>query len=261
MKKLIKIFLVVLVSLISLVGCNKSNGESDLEIVRKNKVLKVGMLEFMPMDYRENNQWVGFDADMAKAFASYLGVDVEFVLIDWDYKKMELNTNNIDCVWNGMSITNEIVQSMDVSNAYMKNSQVVVVKKDIADNYKDVDSIKNLKFVVEAGSSGELAAKQFELNYIAVPQQSDALLEVSSGVSEACIVDLLMAKVLTNSGASYDNLVYPVSLIDEEYAVGFRKGSDLVDEINKFFIESYKKGEMTAIAKKYGIDELLLEQK
>ena len=69
---------------------------------------------------------------------------------------------------------------MSVSNAYCNNAQVVVVKKDVADKYQTVDSIKKLQFAVEAGSAGEAMAKEYELNYIGAEAQADTLMEVSA---------------------------------------------------------------------------------
>ena len=88
----------------------------------------VGISEYAPMDYKdENGEWIGFDADMARIVAEKLGVNVEFVVIDWDMKTMELDSKNIDVVWNGMTLTDEVKAGMDCSNPYCDNAQVVVV--------------------------------------------------------------------------------------------------------------------------------------
>ena len=88
----------------------------DVATVTEKGTLVVGITNFEPMDYQdENGEWIGFDADMAKQFAEYLGVDVEFSEINWDYKVMELNAGNIDVVWNGMTILPEVTSTMDVS--------------------------------------------------------------------------------------------------------------------------------------------------
>ena len=111
------------------------------------------------MDYKdESGAWIGFDADMAKAFAKSLGVEAEFVEIDWDSKTMELDGKSIDCVWNGMTLTDEVKAAMATSKPYCNNAQVVVVPADKAGDYKDVESCKKLKFAVENGSAGQGAA-------------------------------------------------------------------------------------------------------
>ena len=237
-------------------------GLGDKQKIIDKGELVVGITDFEPMDYKdENGEWVGFDADMARAFAESLGVKVKFVEIEWDNKVLELNTGNIDCVWNGMTITDEVTSSMDVSSPYLHNSQVVIVPKDKVGDYKTEDDVKDLNFAVEMGSAGEEMAKLHEFKYTPVTNQAAALMEVAAGTSDAAIIDLLMAGAMVGDGTSYDNLAYTFGLNDEEYGVGFRKGSDLKDELNKFFVASYADGTMQSIAEKYGVQAALIEQK
>ena len=102
--------------------------DSDVAYIQDKGSLIVGMTDFEPMDYKDDNgEWIGFDADMAKLVAEKLGVEVQFVEIDWDNKIMELDSKNIDVVWNGMTLTDEVTSSMECTNAYCNNAQVVVV--------------------------------------------------------------------------------------------------------------------------------------
>lgn len=102
--------------------------DSDVAYIQDKGSLIVGITDFEPMDYKsDNGEWIGFDADMAKLVAEKLGVEVQFVEIDWDNKIMELDSKNIDVVWNGMTLTNEVTSSMECTNAYCNNAQVVVV--------------------------------------------------------------------------------------------------------------------------------------
>lgn len=235
--------------------------ESDLSYVKDKGTLVVGITDFEPMDYKdENGDWIGFDADLAKAFGESIGVDVEFVEIEWDNKVMELDAKSIDCVWNGMTLTDEVMSSMDCTNAYCGNAQVVIVPADVADQYQDEASLSDLAFAVETGSAGEKQAVEHEFNYTPVTSQANTLLEVSSGTSDAAIIDSLMAAAMVGEGTSYADLTYTVKLNSEEYGVGFRKGSDLKDELNKFFSESYKDGSMTTLAEQYGVQAAIIEQ-
>ena len=235
--------------------------ESDLQYVKDKGTLVVGITNFEPMDYQdENGEWIGFDADMAKAFAESLGVEAQFVEINWDTKAMELDGKNIDCVWNGMTLTEEVLATMDCSNAYCNNAQVVVVKSDVADQYATAEDCMDLNFAVESGSAGEEAAVAQGYNYIAVDTQADALMEVSAGTSDACIIDLLMAGAMIGEGTSNADLVHTVELTTEEYGVGFRKGSDLVAALNEFFAASYADGSMMACAETYGVQESVVAQ-
>ena len=204
----------------------------------KEKLI-VGITDFEPMDYKDDaGNWIGFDADMAKAFAESLGVKAEFVEIEWDNKILELNTGKIDCVWNGMTLTEEVTSAMDCSLPYCNNAQIVIVPADKADQYQNVESLKDLKFAVEAGSAGEAEAKQTALSILRLQDQANALMEVAAGTSDAAIIDSLMAAAMVGEGTSYDKLTYTVGLNSEEYGVGFRKGSDLVRELNEFFAKA-----------------------
>lgn len=238
-----------------------SSEESDMQYVKDKGTLVVGITNFEPMDYQdENGNWIGFDADMANAFAESLGVKAEFVEIDWDNKVLELDGKTIDCVWNGMTLTNEVTSSMECTDAYLKNAQVVVVPTDKAGKYQDVDSLSDLTFAVEAGSAGEAEVSALELNYTPVTAQADALMEVEAGTSDAAVIDSLMAAAMIGEGTSYSDLTYTVSLNSEEYGVGFRKGSDLAEQLNQFFKDSYADGTIKACAEKYKVQAALIEQ-
>lgn len=268
MKKLLAILL-SLALVFTFAACGNANTTStdadapasDLEYVKENGKLVVGVTVFEPMDFQDDKGvWTGFDADMANAFAKSLGVDAEFQIIDWDSKAMELKGKTIDVVWNGMTLTDEVKASMDCSNPYFNNAQVVIVKKDVADKYKTVESLKDLSFAVETGSAGEAEVKALKLNYTPVQDQATALTEVMSGTADAAVIDFLMALSMVGEGTSYESLTYTVGLNEEKYGVGFRKGSDLVEKLNEFFKTSYADGTMKTIAEKYGIQEYLVVQ-
>ena len=234
---------------------------ADKKKVQDAGTLVVGITDFEPMDYKdESGNWVGFDADMATEFAKTLGVEVKFVEIEWDNKALELDSGNIDCVWNGMTLTDEVISSMDCSNPYCNNAQIVIVPADKADQYNTVESLADLNFAVEVGSAGESQAQEHGLKFTSVSNQASALMEVAAGTSDAAIIDSLMAAAMVGEGTSYDNLTYTVGLNDEEYGVGFRKGSDLKDELNAFFKSTYADGSMKAVAEKYGVQASIIEQ-
>lgn len=279
MKKLTAL-LMTLLMVMSLAACGNSSGsdsksesdaktetdggssdESDLAYVQDKGTLVVGITDFEPMDYKDDDgNWIGFDADMAKAFAESLGVEAEFVEIDWDNKTLELENQSIDCVWNGMTLTKEVTSAMECSNAYCNNAQIVIVPADKADQYQDVDSLSDLTFAVEAGSAGEEEVNALELNYTPVKTQADALMEVAAGTSDAAVIDSLMAAAMVGEGTGYADLTYTVGLNSEEYGVGFRKGSDLAEALNEFFASSYADGSMIECADTYKVQAALIEQ-
>lgn len=260
MKKLFALLMTLIMTL-SLAACGGNKDQTDMEYVKEKGTLVVGITDFEPMDYEDaDGNWIGFDADMAKAFAESLGVEVEFVEIDWDNKIMELDGKSIDCVWNGMTLTDEVTSAMDCSNAYCNNAQVVVVPIEKAAKYQTVDDLVDLAFAAEAGSAGEEQLELLELSLTPVKTQADAVMEVASGTSDAAVIDSLMAGAMIGEGTGYDELTYTVALNSEEYGVGFRKGSDLVKALNDFFAKAYEDGSMIECAEKYGVQEALIEQ-
>lgn len=263
MKKMIALLLAGCMAAAMLTGCGKDQAEngSDMAYVKEKGTLVVGITEYEPMDYRnDSGEWIGFDADMAKAFGKSLGVDVEFVEIDWDNKIFELDGKTIDCVWNGMTLTDEVTSSMECSDAYCKNAQIVIVPADQAADYQTKESLKGLNFAVEAGSAGEEEVTALGLDFTQVKAQSDALMEVAAGTSDAAVIDSLMAAAMVGEGTGYDTLTYTVELNSEEYGVGFRKGSDLAAALNDFFAAGYEDGSIVECAKTYGLDAALIEQ-
>jgi polar amino acid transport system substrate-binding protein len=238
-----------------------ADSESDLAYIQQKGTLIVGITDFAPMDYKDDNgEWIGFDADLAKKVAENLGVEVEFVEIDWDNKILELQNKSIDVVWNGMTLTPEVTSSMECSKAYLNNAQVVVVAADKADSIKTSEDAAALSFAVESGSAGEAAAEENSYNYVAVKSQADAVMEVAAGTSEACIIDLLMAGAMIGEGTSYPDLEHTIELTTEEYGIGCRKGSDLANYINEQLKALYDDGTITSIATEYGVQEAIVAQ-
>ena len=234
---------------------------SDMAAVQEKGVLVVGVTDFEPMDYKDaDGNWIGFDADLAKAFAESLGVEVEFQEIDWDNKILELDGGSIDCIWNGMTLTDEVTSSMNCTNPYLNNQQIVVVKADVADQYQDEASLADLSFAVESGSAGAAVAAEKGLNYTEVSNQANALMEIAAGSADAAIIDSLMAAAMVGEGTSYEDLTTTVGLTDEEYGVGFRKGSDLTDAANKFFADAYADGSIQTLAETYKVQGALVAQ-
>lgn len=271
MKK-VTALLLALVMCLSLASCGGSSNSaeeqeapasaaSDLQNVQSKGTLVVGITDFEPMDYKdENGNWIGFDADLATAFAESLGVSVEFAEINWDNKILELDGGSIDCIWNGMTLTDEVTSAASCSNPYMRNAQVVVLPADKAEEYADIESLAGLTFAVESGSAGEEAVN--ELGYATTPvtAQADALMEVAAGTSDAAVIDLLMAYAMVGEGTSYDNLTYTFTLNEEQYGVAFRQDSDLTDALNEFFAAQYADGSLDALAEQYGLAGSVIPQ-
>ncbi len=231
------------------------DSDSDLAYVKENGKLVVGITDYPPMNYQENGEWVGFDTELTYAFAEKLGVEVEFVVLaDWGKKFIELSSKSIDCVWNGMTITDEALKNSSVSDVYLQNSQVVVLSADKAATMTTVDAVKELTFAVEEGSAGQTAAADNGLKTVAVKDMATALLEVKSGSCDGCIIDRTMADATVGEGTSYPNLAVAMTLSTEEFGISFRKNSDITAELNAFLKEYKESGEFAKLAAKYEVN-------
>ncbi|MBE6686298.1 MAG: transporter substrate-binding domain-containing protein [Ruminococcaceae bacterium] len=225
---------------------------ADIDAVKEAGKLVIGITEYEPMNFKdENDEWTGFDTEFALAFCEKLGVTAEFTVIDWDNKYTELDAKSIDCIWNGMTITDEGKLNASISNPYVKNAQVVVMANDVLADYADVASMADLEFAVESGSAGAQVAADEGLNAVEVVDQATALQEVASGSVDACIIDITMANAMTGEGTSYADYGYSVELSAEEYGVAFRKNSDLTEEFNTAMATMMSDGTLDALAEKY----------
>lgn len=241
---------------LSLTACGSKD---DVSYVKKQGKLVIGVTDYAPYDYQdESGKWIGFDADMARLVGEELGVETEFVEISWDAKITELKSKKIDLIWNGMTVTDELKAKMDFSYSYARNSQVAVIKKSNAGTYTDIESIKGAKVVAESGSAGETAAKENfgEANFTGMESQVKALMEVMTGTADVAIIDYSMAASLCGKG-SYANLqtVSGVSIGEEEFAVGIRKGSNLTEVVNKVLVNAYKSGKAEELRQTYGAND------
>lgn len=253
MKKLFALLL-VLSTLVLCSACGKKT-ESDTDYIQKKGTLVVGVTSYEPMDYQDaSGNWTGFDAEFAQAVAQKLGVEAQFIEIDWDNKFFELDSKAIDCIWNGMTITEEVKSNTSVSDPYVKNAQVVVMPKDTAAGYDAVELLQGLNFAVEAGSAGEAAVKEMTgVTCTAVQSQASALMETAAGTADACVIDITMANAMTGPGTGYENLVIAMELSSEEYGIGFRKDSDLTAKVNGIMKDLMADGTLDALAAKYSL--------
>lgn len=256
MKKVISLVLAVLMTAVLLAGCGASKADTDMAYVKDKGKFIVGITDYAPMDYLdENGEWTGFDAEFAKLFAEELGVKCEFyVIADWDKKFMELDTKQIDAVWNGMTINEKATLNSSVSDPYVINAQVVVMKADVVADYTDIASMKGLTIAVENGSAGQDAASAIEgATIVPLQDQGAALLEVKAGTADACVIDITMAYAMTGEGTNYADLAPGISLTEEVYGVSFRKDSDLTAAFNDFMAKLIADGTLQALADKYNL--------
>ena len=280
MKKIITLIMTAIMC-VSMAACTSktTSGEndSDLAYVQNKGELTIGITLFAPMDYEdENGKLIGFDKELGDAVCEKLGVKANFVEINWDSKEVELKSKNIDCIWNGMCITEERKQNMSVSDPYLKNTQALVMKKDKAAQI--LANIDGISIVAEQGSTGEgkitgeipdddtvvVSPSEFfkNANYTAVDSMAKALMEVKSGTADAALVDSVCALAMTGEGTDYDDLVCNMdnNFGDQQYGIAFRKGSDITDAVNKAIDELYADGTVEKIAAKYKLTDALIRK-
>lgn len=230
--------------------------DSDLAYIQEKGKMTIGYTVYAPMNYTdENGEFVGFDTELATAVCRQLGVEPEFVEINWDTKIVELDAKSIDCIWNGMTLTEDIMANTACTEAYAKNAQVIVMKADAA--YTSTADLVGKTVVAEAGSAGEGAIQGDEnlaqADYISKSVQTDCLMEVAAGTADAAVLDLTLASAMIGEGTDYADLVIVDELNAEEYGVAFRKGSDAAAAVNEAFAALKADGTMQSLADKYGL--------
>ena len=235
-------------------AASASADDSDLAYIQGKGKMVIGYTVYAPMNYTDDEgNFTGFDTELATAVCEKLGVEPEFVEINWDTKVVELDAKSIDCIWNGMTLTEDIMANTATTKAYAKNAQVVVVKEGTA--YTSTADLAGKTVVAEAGSAGEAAIQGDEnlakADYISKSVQTDCLMEVAAGTADAAVLDLTLANAMIGEGTDYASLKIVDELNAEEYGVAFRKGSDAAAAVDAAFDELKADGTMQALAEKY----------
>ena len=229
---------------------------SDLDYIKEKGKMVIGYTVYEPMNYTDaDGNFTGFDTELATAVCEKLGVEPEFVEINWDTKVVELDAKSIDCIWNGLTLTDEIKENTATTKPYAKNAQVVVVKD--GTEYTSTADLVGKTVVAEAGSAGESAiaddASLSQADYISKSVQTDCLMEVAAGTADAAVLDLTLANAMIGEGTDYADLKIVDELNAEEYGVAFRKGSDTAAAVDAAFDELKADGTMQALADKYDL--------
>ncbi|MBR3738214.1 MAG: transporter substrate-binding domain-containing protein [Eubacterium sp.] len=280
MKKILAVLLAALFVVFGFAACSKSGGEtesdvsttaaaeSDLAYVQGKGNLVIGITYFEPMDYiDENGELTGFEVEFGKAVCEKLGVEPKFQEISWEAKETELAAKNIDCIWNGMTITDQRKEAMSVSDPYMNNKQVIVCKAENKDAFAKAGGLDGKTVVAEKESAGEEtildeANADFfgKVNYVAVDAMKNALMEVKAGTADAAVIDYVTGIGSLGEGSDYSDLaIVDKSFADEQYGIAFRKGSDITEKVNEIIKALVADGTLEKIAEKYNLGEQLVK--
>ena len=235
-------------------AASASADDSDLAYIQGKGKMVIGYTVYAPMNYTDDEgSFTGFDTELATAVCEKLGVEPEFVEINWDTKVVELDAKSIDCIWNGLTLTDEIKENAATTKPYAKNAQVVVVKD--GTEYTSTADLVGKTVVAEAGSAGESAiaddANLSQADYISKSVQTDCLMEVAAGTADAAVLDLTLANAMIGEGTDYADLKIVDELNAEEYGVAFRKGSDAAAAVDEAFDALKADGTLSALAEKY----------
>ena len=280
MKKFTAVMLSALMAVTALTGCSGGSGNSnsdtktntsqtssaDWDYIKNKGELIIGITYFEPMNYKDDSgKLTGFETEFAESVCKELGVKPVFQKIDWDSKEVELKSKTIDCIWNGLTITDERKANMDISVPYMENKQVMVTKKENAEKFTKAENLKDATVVAEKKSAGEDVAKEYEFfkdaSYVSVDSQAKALLEVKSGTADIAVIDYVMSIGTLSSGSDYSDLqvVEGKDFAPEQYGVAIRKDStETLKKLNEAMQKVADDGTLDKIGKKYNLDSLLI---
>jgi polar amino acid transport system substrate-binding protein len=260
MKRIVMALMCALLAGGLFVSCQKkttASGDQSLQNILDKKQFILGLDDsFPPMGYRdENNEIVGYDVDLAKEVAKRLGVELVLQPIDWNAKEQELNTGEIDCIWNGFTITEERKQNVLYTPPYLKNAQVIVVKGDSP--VQTLNDLAGKKAGTQAGSSSVEAideAPEFKASLKEVVEYKDfltALMDLDVGGTDAVVIDLVVANDNINrSGKNFR--ILDETLGEEEFGIGFRKNDKaLADKVWATLLEMAADGTAAQIAAKW----------
>lgn len=264
MKRAFLLLITLMVLVVSFSSCGKSSGnkeeqseKSDFEQITEKGELVIGITYYEPMNYFNGDELVGFDTEYAKAVCEKLGVKPKFTLINWDTKETLLKSGEIDCIWNGLTVSDDIRENMSFTDSYLINKQCIVINKSDKSKFVDKASFDSAIITAESGSAGQIAIEKDDdlkkAMFSGSEDQQSALAAILTGNVDAAVVDITLAKAICGQGDFTELVILDIELMNEEYAIGFRLDSDMVEKVNNATKQLIEEGKLGGIAEKYGM--------
>ncbi|OUM59044.1 hypothetical protein PIROE2DRAFT_15531 [Piromyces sp. E2] len=238
------------------------SNESDENYIMSNGEIIIGIESNKPpmTYYDDNGILTGFDTEFAEGVFSKFSIDVIFKEIKWDMKEEELNSKNIDCVWNSLTLTEARREIFEFTLPYINNKQVVVIRRSDASKYPDAKSLSGAKMTAGLATTGEEALLGdpylSQSDYTASSSQNEAVMMLKNGLYDAIVIDYTLAKGYIFNDKSDLMVIDGISLQEEQYAVGFRHGSDMAKKVNDVFLGMILDGSLNILANKYNLYDL-----
>lgn len=254
-----KIFLIICAALL-VAGCGGEPGNNSTDDAKTFDKIVIGLDdEFAPMGFRnEQGALIGFDIDLAREVAKRMNVDVEFKPIDWDKKREEITSGNVDIIWNGLDITDERKEYMIFTKPYMDDRQILLVKKDNDQNIHAEGDLENKRVGVQAGSIAENYLDNTEKlkitfkEYKTYGKFQDALDALSGGTIDVFLCDELVARYEMNRHPDQFQIIDVKTGYVTEMGIGFRKeDTALRDRVQLAFDEMVADGTAKRISEQW----------
>ncbi len=250
LKRVLPLFL-LLVVLFS--GCGKEKPRPDLDAAQTAGVLKIGVLENPPYAREENGTLQGFDCALSEAVAKELGLQAEIVALPWEQRWLALNDGTVDCVWGGITATDDLAETLGVSQSYLTGKPVLVVPP-ASRNRTD---FTDLRIAAEEGSACALAAEVClgQITVVSAKGQEDALQKVLTGEADGAVVDLAAALAQAKADLTVRE---DIALGTLEFKAVFRQNSDLIPAVDKALTDLQNRGELEKLAEEYALNGQLV---
>ena len=261
MKGLVCLFL-VLATVCLAAGCSRESQaeRQDWDVIQEQGILRVGVTQCPPFSQKgEDGSWSGFDLDLVRAVCDKLELEPEFVELDWSTRVDALNRGEVDCLWSGLTVSSDLLDTLDITQTYLASRPVLVVLWDTVEQYQTAEQLNGKTVAVEAGSAGQSASLDCLPHATVTPvsSQQAALEALLQGSAQGAVVDLWVAQAAVETNREL-TVQTRVELGTEELAAVLPHGSDLTPQLDRALATLQQDGTLDALAAQYGLTDGLI---